>query len=515
MAVEATKLAAEPPQRSVRGYDEDGLKHEVDAAVAEGMKAREVAERACKENDFAMVQYLLESGAVSIDEPVDGYGNRIAHYAALKRNVGALRMALIAGADVNMCNDDGSSVVRSAAVGGCAEVVAVLLAAGADPNVGSDSGSTPLHQAVDRGFAGVVKVLLDGGGDHNKCDKAGRTPLMVALSKWQGHTLEAAAASVDLMIDAGSIDWTQRDGEANSILHFACQNGKLASIVDVLPTLSPSAFEANASGETLLHAAVTNADNSRWLAALTSLPLLDPCARDAAGNTVLHRIFATRADEPDQRVAGMLDALFSVYGARLDALVNEFNADGVTALLLALTNDAVPDALQILVDHGADVGLEPLRGAKYPSTGANSRKLSPLLYAIKHKHVAVVEVLLTAPGLDPDAVTVRGSGRTALHVAVKTGDVAKVGALLDSGADMFRADKAGKTPSDLARKAEVVALLEKRGGRKRPRTDDETLPPRKEAALPPWKRRKYRQLAPAAAAPEPVAAEDEAGAGAP
>ena len=478
------------PTTSIRAYD--AVQFESELSPLPPTSVLEAVKSAAEGNDFEVVRYAVETGKVGINTPLDVYRNTILHHAARLRNVSAVRFALEAGGDVHARNDDSSSVLRAAAIGGCAEIVAILLAAKASPAVGTDSGSTPLHQAVDRGHSAVVRVLLGAGADFNLPDASGVTPVMIALSKWQTHTLRPAAEALDAMMAAGHVAWGMRNASGDSLLHMACRNGKLALVAPVLSQLGQESDAAapNDAGETLLHVAVQAPDNAGHFAALLALDGMDPLATDAGGNTILHSVFMpvpsrgsfAAGAPPDQRVASIVDDLFSVYGSSLAPLVNAFNHAGHSPLLLALMHSHVPDALQILVDHGADVALPPgkvKKGRSLPGSPAtaNVKGLSPLLYAIKTKHVAVVEVLLTSPALDINAVREKNTKRSVLHAAVKSGDPDKVTAVLDAGVDVSILDRNGKSARDIARKETVIRVLDAfTSSRKRMRENDTDQP---------------------------------------
>ena len=60
-----------------------------------------------------------------------------------------------------------------------------LIEAGADINMCNRNGSTPLHMSAQNGHDGVVKALITANVDINKTDDIGWTPLLLAIE--YGH----------------------------------------------------------------------------------------------------------------------------------------------------------------------------------------------------------------------------------------------------------------------------------------------------------------------------------------
>ena len=148
--------------------------------------------------------------------------------------------------------------------------------------------------------------------------------------------------------------------------------------------------------------------------------------------------------------------------------INASNDNGGTALMYAaMGNDrAVTDAL---IRFGADVNararlgwtallVAAVKGHAGPAralldngaaiNATDAYRWTPLMRAVRGEHVAVVEVLLSAEGIDVNAV--QESGASALHLAALVGNVRLADLLLAHGADPERRDGAGRTAGDVA-----------------------------------------------------------------
>lgn len=68
-------------------------------------------------------------------------------------------------------------------VGRYRDVVVALLRRGADPDVRDEEGNTVLHWAASRGHGWVVDLLVRYGADLYAKNKRGRTPLDVAVGE--------------------------------------------------------------------------------------------------------------------------------------------------------------------------------------------------------------------------------------------------------------------------------------------------------------------------------------------
>jgi ankyrin repeat protein len=98
-------------------------------------------------------------------------------------------------------------------------------------------------------------------------------------------------------------------------------------------------------------------------------------------------------------------------------------------------------AVMYLVAYGANVNV--------------SGKLSgPLHAAIEGDHADIVDFLLSQPGLDINAQTLRDR-QSALHVASEQGNTRLVSLLLRHGARLDVKDWRGRLPADVSKNVEV------------------------------------------------------------
>lgn len=133
--------------------------------------------------------------------------------------------------------------------------------------------------------------------------------------------------------------------------------------------------------------------------------------------------------------------------------INIQNADGDTALSLAVARFKSAEAVQLLLVHGAKANIKGRHGR------------TPLHYAIVLDQKEKADVILREGG-DPNARD--NDGRTALHLAVlsHTMSLQFLERLIDAGASVNAEDSCGHTPLYEAafwHKRDVMALLVERG----------------------------------------------------
>src|SRR5215208_3181323 len=133
---------------------------------------------AAKTGDVAGIAAALDAGA-KINES-DGAAPPL-YYAVQGAQLGAAKLLIERGADVNAPTAFGVAPLAPAVGKRNVELIKLLLDHGANPNsvVGT---ATVLHLAVERGCLDCVKALVEAGADVNAVTSNGeyRTPLHIA-----------------------------------------------------------------------------------------------------------------------------------------------------------------------------------------------------------------------------------------------------------------------------------------------------------------------------------------------
>ena len=277
---------------------------------------------------------------------------------------------------------------------GGAEVTKALLEAGAAVAQSTTLGVQPLHMAAQEGQVGVARLLLEHGAPAGATDRAGWSAFHYAANHrwatWRGDVsgqLEVLEllASHGANVDAG-------DGEGYTCAHSAAQSGK-CEILRLLKRLGARPDAVTARGVMPVHVA---AEGGR-AEAVDELLRWDPgslLAEDFRGHQPIHH---------------------AAYHGHADVV-------------------------EVLLRHGAEVHPGKKRGAGKRGTDGD---------LIHHDGAQGAGSPLQGVVGSPNRGNREQHGTTPLHLAVRSGSVGVVAALLAGGADPRRRDSHGWTPRGL------------------------------------------------------------------
>jgi ankyrin repeat protein len=131
------------------------------------------------------VRLLLERGTDV--NATDGDRDTALHCAAITGHEELVSFLLSSGADINRNGCDGMTALMYGAINGHEDVVRLLLRylRGRGLDERDEGGGTALWLACwsQDANVGIVRVLLMTGADHTIADNEGRTPLQIAQSK--------------------------------------------------------------------------------------------------------------------------------------------------------------------------------------------------------------------------------------------------------------------------------------------------------------------------------------------
>lgn len=330
--------------------------------------------------------------------------------AQTNRHAGTIKALLAAGLDVNTRHTYGwTPLLLACLYGNTPAVVAALIGAGAHVRDTNDEGATPLMLAASMSKPKTVALLLKAGADINARDNGGKTALM------HGAPDPRSSGMLALLLKAGA-DINTRDNEGMTpLLHAAKESRFLEVFIQMLELPRASQAMSEEARSTLIE------------------------------GTLLHGLKDTRRAD---RIERLLES---------GADVNAANAEGETALLLALPGDERSKALEALKRMGFD--LETVSG----EDGLTFRET----VASAGDNLEVVIALLRG-GADPNVRNRAGLTplMRAAHGAWSSGLIER---LIEFGADPKVMDPEGKTALEYAVMPEVRSALQLHAGTRLPR----------------------------------------------
>ena len=416
------------------------LKHnaKIDAVDKDGNQPLHLA---CKRRHAATGNLLLSHGADVTalnkqqqrplhlaNESINSFqvhsGDHALHIAARNGDIQTVQLLVDCGADVNALNEDGQTLLHTAASGenNCPELCSILLKLNAKIDAVDKDGNQPLHLACKRRHAATGNLLLSHGADVTALNKQQQRPLHLAnesiLNSFQvhsgDHALHIAARNgdiqtVQLLVDCGA-DENALNEDGQTLLHTAAGGWKdCPELCSILLKLNAKIDAVDKDGNQPLHLA---------------------CKRRhaATGNLLLsHGADVTALNKQQQRPLHLAN----------ESILNSFQVhSGDHALHIAARNGDI-QTVQLLVDCGADENALNEDGQTLLHTAAGGWKDCPELCSILLKLNAKIDAV------DKD-------GNQPLHLACKRRHAATGNLLLSHGADVTALNKQQQRPLHLA-----------------------------------------------------------------
>ena len=288
-------------------------------SLAAGAAAEDTSGRfyqAIRTDDQATLRTLLKTADANTRDQRD---TTPLMYASAFGSIGAMRLLMDAGADVNAINAVGATALMWCA--GDLAKARLLVEKGADVDARSKLARTPLMVAAAYdGNSEVVKLLIDKGADVSARDKSNSSPFLEAIDANDNRVIR-------MLIEKGA-DPNVRTSSGYTPLMIASSYGNL----DIMRWLLARRVEVNAA---------TTAESVHVkkgpiaLGNLTALMLAAPYGGHEAVKLLLN--------------AG--------------AKVNEQDVRGMTPLMLAIGTDRPdPEVIHLLLAHGADINIKSKGG---------------------------------------------------------------------------------------------------------------------------------------------------------
>ncbi len=349
---------------------------QVPPETARSYTMTEKMREACTHGNLDQVKQLLGDHEL-LNAPINHFG--VTPLMAAGKFPDVVRYLLSQGAQTDLMDNDGNTVLLNACFYNQPEVIQALLEAGANPNLPNGEGRLPLMDVAKNGNDRMVTLLLAHHADINGNDDAG--PAI-----WRAVE-QRKISTVKLLIDRGAdlklkpfpVDPDRRSW---SLLSEAANDRDPAmAVLELLLTRGVSVNDAGVDGTTALMRAC------RYNQTVAISRLLDRGAaleqQNENGTTAL--MLASKYGA-DLAVKLLLD-----YHAQLETKDHQ----GRTALVMACM-EAHESTARALLDHGANVNVTDAQGE------------TPLTYAGDRGEVSLVAELKA-----------HGATRTDLHIIAK------------------------------------------------------------------------------------------------
>ncbi len=401
-------------------------------------------------NTAAIKRYLADG--VDVNTKDGKFGVTPLAWAVLGRQIDAVELLILKGADINAKNNDSFTPLHTAAFLGEYEIAQLLVNNGADVNATNEDGDAPMDSLeldweTTEAIAEWIQIEVDRASVGR-----GRTRIAALLRQ---HGARAANPNRDAICDAArtgnmeKIEAHLAEGGANpdagdrkfgvTPLCWAALGGH-TGIVELLIQHGASVDVRNRDGATALHGAA-------FLGRIKAAELLlksgaEPDARNHRGETPMNGLNTDW--ETTQFLAGLLSVEIDRESvergrAQVEALLRQHGAGSanrtIDELYGAARNGNI-DAVKRYLADSVDI-----------NAGDTKYGVTPLCWAAFSGHTEIIELLIEN-GADVNAKN-RDAG-TALHGAAFLGKAEVAALLIQNGADTHAKHESGDTPMDSA-----------------------------------------------------------------
>ena len=397
-----------------------------------------------------IAKQILKHSEISINTLSKQWLNRSALMLAIIKDHTNVTKELLGhkSIDVNLESRGRQTALSLAAAAGQLDVVNLLLEHGAQIDHQDSFGYTALSQAGEYGHVPVVKCLMDCGADPNLRDLYGGTALLRAID--QGKPVV-----VRTLIDRGA-EYTFRDFRGRTVLHGAAINNR-HHILRLMLEKNHRLLEVNvqgSAGETPLHDAA-RCGRIRCVEVLLAfgarVDILDNEQRTPVSLAMMENQLevlelmkrfrdGSAPEKGNQKIVNGENAPDNEDGPNVEAESHHIHMDLSTAytrpFYKAVQHDDIATLKAMLPSSTEE--REKFLDARDSTTGA-----SALHEAVRRGNLDVVDMLLEA-GAKPDSTD--HYGYAPLHSAARNNQVSIVQSLVNHGANVNISNSLARTP---------------------------------------------------------------------
>lgn len=258
-----------------------------------GKVSFEEAVQVIRENNLRVLDKYLKNG---LDPNMqDQYGKALITEAAIYGSDDVFAKMLAKEVEINKYYNE-RTLLSYAVQFNNFDTVCLLVINGADVNKCNNNGTSSLCEALQRGFFDIADFLMRSGAKYD-VNKWGLNPLM-DFNKIPNDT-------IDLLASSGmDVNYLDKKSKFGTLLNWAIARNASGSI-DMLLTLGANPNMAGLDGMPVLHYAVVNGANADVVRKLIDAGA-EVNAVDGYGNTPLHYIVTRNCDDDVIRVLNIL-----------------------------------------------------------------------------------------------------------------------------------------------------------------------------------------------------------------
>ncbi|OGN59429.1 MAG: hypothetical protein A3F40_00385 [Chlamydiae bacterium RIFCSPHIGHO2_12_FULL_27_8] len=408
-----------------------------------------------KRDDGEELKRLLAQTQGNIDSFLMRYPTNPLFYSISFSAGNCLKKFIEAGANINIDDCNGNTLLLKAVESSTLEVISLLLRHGANPLFENQSNDSALSRAIEYGRNDIVQMFLEHLGNKDVYNSECETPLMLAILYNNYELIRLLILNQVNVNNTNNLDQTP--------LMYAVQS-KNIEIIRLLVENGANPNSCNTNGYS---------------------PLL--YALDSARLDIVELLLdsGAEADKSDYSFMAPLHYAIHLKQARLVKCLLEKGANiekridfAKTPLMHAIINNDL-ESTKVLIEYKANVNAK------------DAYDTSALIYAIEKRNLDMVQLLFSNGAIfnlkdrfdrttlfkavsmklsDISSLLIENvadvnncideSLQTLLHTASYTGDEVILKKLLSLGADMNATDILGRTPFELAPSEKIRSHLQ-------------------------------------------------------
>jgi len=391
---------------------------------------------AASKGDLATVRALI--AARTNVNAAQGDGMTALHWAAERGDLPMATVLLKAGAKVTPVTRNGAyTPLHIAARAGNGAVVKALLAAGADPKVLTATGATALHLAAQAGDVSAVNALIAKKADVNARETTwGQTPLMFAAAADRAGAITALLkAGANPALRTNTVDLTEE---------LARQQAAARKRNEVLFTYLPEKVRDSALKAISKAEAEQAALRRQFMGGVEPVPGADSAKPAAASAAAPAAASAPRPAAPAAAVAPKPDSAkgpkIGLIAPPVDALTPKQIEEAILAGRAMYERRDVGKTAEVVVPRDTTNGFN----ANYEASVGTMGGLTALHHAVRQGNIAATMALIDG-GANINEISASDSTTPLLHAAIN-GHFDLAMQLVKRGADVKLASMHGLTP---------------------------------------------------------------------